>query len=101
VPLARVTLTGPGVHEVDFTNGSGDFEFLPTGRPDDVLKVTATHFVLEYKPVNENVRVMRRVFSNHLLACRHHGHRACRATRNTVDAPQVRERSIVRDLGES
>ena len=64
VPLARVTLTGPGVHEVDFTDRiRKHFEFRRTGRPDDVLKVTATHFVLEYKPVSDNVRVMRRVFT--------------------------------------
>ena len=63
VPLARVTLTGPGVHDVDIADGSGNFEFAPAGRPDDVLKVTATHFVFEYKPVSQNVRVMRRVFT--------------------------------------
>jgi hypothetical protein len=63
VPLARVTLTGPGVYQVDFTDGSGNFEFTPAGRPDDVLKVTATHTLLEYKPDIENVRVIRRVFT--------------------------------------
>src|SRR3989337_4573881 len=61
VPLARVTLTGPGVQQTDITNGSGDFEFRPDGRPDDLLKVTATHFVFEYQPVSANVRVIRRV----------------------------------------
>lgn len=63
VPLARVTLTGPGVQQTDIADGSGHFEFRPDGRPDDVLKVTATHIIFEYKPVSENVRVMRRVFT--------------------------------------
>jgi len=63
VPLARVTLSGAGVDQVDITDGSGNFEFRPDGRPDDLLKVTATHFILEYKPVSANVQVMRRVFT--------------------------------------
>jgi hypothetical protein len=64
VPLARVTLTGPGVHQTDVTDGSGNFEFRPEGRPDDVLKVTAgPHIVFEYKPISADVRVTRRVFT--------------------------------------
>lgn len=64
VALARVTLTGPGVHQTDITDGSGNFSFEPAGRPDDVLKVTAgPHIVFEYKPISANVRVTRRVFT--------------------------------------
>ena len=63
VPLARVTLTGPGVNQAVVTDGTGQFEFTPAGRPDDALKLTATHFIFEYKPVIANVRVMRRVFT--------------------------------------
>ena len=63
VPLARVTLSGPGVYQTDIADGSGNFEFTPAGRPDDVLKVTATHIIFEYKPVSQNVRVLRRVFT--------------------------------------
>jgi hypothetical protein len=63
VPLARVTLTGPGVHQTKIADASGNFQFEPAGRPDDVLNVTATHIILEYKPVNQNVRVVRRVWT--------------------------------------
>jgi hypothetical protein len=63
VPLARVTLTGPGVDRTALADGSGQFEFRPGGRPDDLLTVTATHVVFEYKPVSANVRVTRRLFT--------------------------------------
>jgi len=59
-----IALVGaPDVHQIDFTDGSGNFEFVPSGRAGDRRKVTATHFVFEYKPVSANVTVQRRVFT--------------------------------------
>lgn len=63
MPLARVTLTGPGVYQDEITDGAGNFEFTPAGRPGDVLRVTATHTILEKVPDARNVQVIHRVFT--------------------------------------
>lgn len=59
VPLARVTLIGDGVHQTVTADLAGRFRFNPDGRVGQTLKVTATHTLLELRPVSRDVRVER------------------------------------------
>lgn len=62
VPLARVTLVGDGVYQVVTANLSGQFSFPPSGSTGQRLQVTATHTLLEYRPVVQDVDVVHPVF---------------------------------------